>query len=235
MNGPIQVFRRVEQKYRINEDQFQKIKESIVDYMNTDPYGESTICNIYFDTDDYDLIRTSLEKPPYKEKIRLRSYGTPKNDSLVFLEIKKKYDGVVGKRRVAMTLKQAYDYIEYGVIPEDSQIMREIDYCFKHYEIEKKLYLAYDRIAYLGKDNPEFRITFDYHIRSRTDQLNLENGSSGKLLLQDGDYIMEVKSISGMPLWFSKLLCDLKIYPTSFSKYGEIYQNSLRKKEKNYV
>ena len=101
--------------------------------------------------------------------------------------------------------------------------------------VEKKLYLAYDRIAYLGKDNPEFRITFDYHIRSRTDQLNLENGSSGKLLLQDGDYIMEVKSISGMPLWFSKLLCDLKIYPTSFSKYGEIYQNSLRKKGKNYV
>ncbi len=230
-----QVFQRVEQKYLINQKQYEILKSYIQSYMEEDCHGESTIRNIYFDTKEDELIRNSIEKPAYKEKIRVRSYGITNDETPVFLEIKKKYDGVVGKRRILLTLKQANDYFEKGILPEKSQVMKEIDYCFKHYALEKKLYLAYDRIAYFEKNNPDFRLTFDHNVRSRRNRLYLEESTEGRILVPRDKYIMEVKSMGGIPLWFTKILTILKIYPTSFSKYGEIFKTDLLKEEKNYV
>ena len=130
----INVFKRVEKKYLLSEDLYQKLFEKINNYITVDTYDFSTICNIYFDTDDYLLVNRSIEKPIYKEKVRLRSYGVPKKNSKVFLEIKKKYKGVVGKRRVSAPLKEFYTYFDIGKYPNvDTQIMNEINYCFKFY------------------------------------------------------------------------------------------------------
>lgn len=228
----INVFRRVEKKYLITEEQYKLLLEKAKDYIEIDTYDYSTICNIYFDTDDYMLVNRSIEKPIYKEKIRLRSYGIPKLNSKVFLEIKKKYKGIVGKRRVSISLKEFYLYLETGKYPKcDKQIMSEIDYCFKLYDLKPKVFLAYDRHSYKGIENPDFRLTFDQNIRSRTTNLYMENGDDGNLLLQNKEYIMEVKTLNSFPLWFVDILSSLKIYPTSFSKYGNIYQKQIFKKE----
>lgn len=228
----INVFKRVEKKYLLSEDLYQKLFEKINNYITVDTYDFSTICNIYFDTDDYLLVNRSIEKPIYKEKVRLRSYGVPKKNSKVFLEIKKKYKGVVGKRRVSVPLKEFYTYFDTGKYPNvDTQIMNEINYCFKFYNLKPKVFLAYDRYSYKGKDDSNFRITFDKNIRSRTDNLYLENGDNGMLLLDKNCYIMEVKTLGAYPLWFARILSELNIYPTSFSKYGNVYKKQIFKKE----
>ena len=228
----INVFKRVEKKYLLSEDLYQKLFEKINNYITVDTYDFSTICNIYFDTDDYLLVNRSIEKPIYKEKVRLRSYGVPKKNSKVFLEIKKKYKGVVEKRRVSAPLKEFYTYFDIGKYPNvDTQIMNEINYCFKFYNLKPKVFLAYDRYSYKGKDDSNFRITFDKNIRSRTDNLYLENGDNGMLLLDKNCYIMEVKTLGAYPLWFAQILSELNIYPTSFSKYGNVYKKQIFKKE----
>ncbi len=219
------VFNRYEKKYLMPEDVYRELRLRLLPYMQEDQYGLHTICNIYYDTPDSELIRKSIEKPVYKEKLRLRSYGIPALDSAVFLEIKKKYKQIVNKRRIQLSLQEAYDYLERGIVPqEDSQILREIDFFLSRYRLTESLYLAYDRIALFGRQDAAFRVTFDHNIRSRRDQMHLERGDCGELLLPEGYYLMESKILGATPLWFTRILSELAIYPVSFSKYGNIYK-----------
>lgn len=232
-NPVIDVFQRVEKKYLMTAETYQLFQKEIEAYMQADQYGLHTICNIYFDTISDELIRNSIEKPVYKEKLRLRSYGIPNYNSQVFLEIKRKYKGIVYKRRVAMTLKEASYYLEHGIRPKnDSQILKEIDYFIKFYEPIPKLYLAYDRVAFFGKEDNNIRMTIDANIRSRKDDLALEQGDRGELLLEQEMYLLEIKVPNAYPIWLAEILSKLEIYPISFSKYGNIYkQNLLKEKE----
>lgn len=229
------VFERVEKKYVLTREKYNLLLEAIEPYMCADSYGKHTIGNIYYDTTTYELIRHSIEKPKYKEKLRLRSYGIPGEDSKVYLEIKKKYDGVVYKRRISLTLAEAEAYLNEGIKPQkDSQILREIDYFISFYKPEAKLYLAYDRIAYFGKEDAEVRITFDHNIRSREIELSLGKGDQGTPLSEEDQYLMEIKVPGAMPMWLSGILSELEVYPASFSKYGNIYKQSIlpnRRKE----
>jgi SPX domain protein involved in polyphosphate accumulation len=149
----------------------------------------------------------------------------PTLNSKVFFEIKKKYNGTVYKRRETLKLKDVYTYLKTGKYKE-TQIMKEIDYCFKNYQLKPVIYLAYDRFAYRAIDDENFRVTFDYNIRSRKTKIQLDQGDRGKRLLRKNQYIMEVKCLEAMPLWFCEILSNLKIYPTSFSKYGKIYEKN---------
>lgn len=220
-------FKRIEKKYLLTEEKYKELIVRLEPYMQMDEYGLHTICNIYYDTDQFDLIRTSIEKPPYKEKLRLRSYGVPDKDGKVFLEIKKKWKGVVYKRRISLTLEEAEAYLAKGKpLPQDGQIEREIDYFVKFYQPRAKMYIAYDREAYFGKEDSSIRITFDQNIRSREEDLKLEQGDAGKLLLERGYRLMEIKISGAFPVWMAKILSELEIYPTSFSKYGNIYKKN---------
>lgn len=222
------VFQRVEKKYLLNEAQFESLKRKLADRMQVDAYGLHTIRNVYFDTKDQLLIRTSLEKPCYKEKFRIRCYGMPDENAQTFLEIKKKYKGIVYKRRIAMPYAEAYQYLYEGKNPGlDSQIFREIDYFKMRYELQPEMYLAYDRLALFGKEDPEFRVTFDKNIRSRKHDPVLLNDTDTIPLLEKGYHLMEVKIAGAVPLWFAVLLSEEKIYPVSFSKYGNVYLNQL--------
>lgn len=226
------IFKRVEKKYMLSPEQYKKVIEAISPHMEIDQYGLSKICNIYFDTEDDLLVRTSNEKPIYKEKLRLRSYGVPSPDNKVFIELKKKFEGIVYKRRITMKLKDAKNYLYYGIRPSeyDSQIMREIDYFLEHYHPVPKLYLAYDRTAWFGKKDPDFRITFDSRIRSRRQDLFLEHGDLGQQLIEDEYYLMEVKSAGNYPMWLVNVMSEENIYPTTFSKYGTIYAKEIQEK-----
>lgn len=197
-----------------------------------DEYGMYPICSIYFDTDDYRLIRASLEKPVYKEKLRLRSYGAPSRmEDPVFLELKKKYKGVVYKRRVDMSLGECRDYFDYGLRPEsDGQILHEIDWFQQLWKTSPKVFLRYDRIALFSPEDPQLRVTFDHNLCWRDTQLQLSCGDWGHPLLTGSqrDHIpMEIKVPGSMPLWMCSILDHAEAFPTSFSKYGYCYQNHL--------
>ncbi|MGN1342265.1 MAG: VTC domain-containing protein [Bacilli bacterium] len=220
------VFERIEQKYIISRQDKDRLFEKINDYIKKDKYFETIICNIYFDTVNNDLIINSIEKPTYKDKIRLRSYGIPTLDSPVFLEIKSKYKHIVGKRRIKLSLKEFYNYIDENIYDKDNQIMKELNYYIKYYKLIPKIFIAYDRKSYISKDN-EFRMTIDSNLRSRTDNLKLELGDSGSNYFTDEMYILEIKSLGAMPLWLVSALSELKIYPSSFSKYGSIYRKEI--------
>lgn len=230
----IEVFNRYEKKYMLDEHTFRRLFERINDYMEPDKYNLNgqfySICNIYYDTDDNRLIRSSIEKPVYKEKLRMRSYGTPCGEDKVFLEIKKKYNGIVNKRRTSIVLKDAYKYMESDVYPEsdtqciNTQVLKEIDYFKKMYTLKPKVYLSYDRYAYFEKNDGDFRVTFDTNITTRRGNVRLESGSYGNKLIPDRLYLMEIKISGAVPMWFTRCLSDLHIYPVSFSKYGTEYK-----------
>ena len=224
-----EVFRRVETKYLLSKEKYEQLMSILDSYLEKDKYYKSTICNIYYDTDNYDLIINSINKPKYKEKVRIRSYHVPKMDDEVFLEIKKKYDGIVGKRRIDLKLKDLYKYFESGVIEDtDPQVKNEIDYCFKKYNLKPKMFIGYDRLSYYDKNNINFRITFDTNLRSRETNLKLEEGDKGEYFFKDGKIIMETKALGSYPIWFTKILSSLQIYPVSFSKYGSIYSSKIK-------
>lgn len=222
------VFKRTEKKYLLTRDQYETVTRMIKRFMLADEYGLSTICNLYFDTESFELARRSIDKPQYKEKLRLRSYGVPTENDRVFLEIKKKYNGIVYKRRISMTLAEAENYIDNGVKPtKDGQILKEIEYFMDYYKPSPVVYLAYDRIAYYGKEDKNVRVTFDMNIRYRDTDLSLGAGDYGDRLIDEDMYLMEIKIAGAMPLWLVNVLSELQIYPTSFSKYGSIYKSDL--------
>lgn len=232
----MEVFNRFEHKYMMNEEAFRKVLAILDEHMEIDPYNIGhkpyTIANIYFDTPDDYLIRTSLSKPKYKEKLRLRAYGVPELDSKVYLEIKKKFNGKVNKRRTTLKLKEAYEFTATGKAPEpqeymNAQVLKEIEYFLKIYDLSPKLYLAYDRIAYFEKDNKDLRISFDTNIRTRRYDVMLEKGDYGEGLLPEGIYLMEIKTSLAKPLWLSHMLSELEIKRKSFSKYGTEFKKTI--------
>lgn len=220
------IFRRVEEKYFLNKEQAYNLFKEINTYIEKDEYYKSNILNIYFDNSNDEILIRSGDKPIYKDKIRLRSYGTPTLEDDVFLEIKSKYNGVTGKRRIRMKLSDFYKYINNNMI-KNTQIMNEIDYLFKYYDLKPSYFVGYDRLSYKGKDNEGLRITLDTNLRSRTNNLNLEQGDYGELFFNDDRLIMEIKTLNSMPLWLTSSLSKFKIYPISFSKVGEIYKKEM--------
>jgi len=225
-------FLRVEKKYLLESKIYEEFYNKIKDRMATDAYGTYAISNIYFDTDNFQLIRDSIEKPKFKEKLRLRSYGVPAEEDTVFLEIKRKFNGVVYKRRVALTLKQAKEYLESKKTDASNQIFKEIDYFFKFYNPKPKVFIAYDRTALYCKEDEDLRLTFDTNIRSRTYDLDLSCGDYGDMLLDKTYVLMEIKGEKAMPLWLADILSEMNIYPNSFSKYGKVYENIISKQFK---
>lgn len=221
------VFKRYELKYLLTRDQQRLLLKIMNDHMEPDQFGRSTICNIYFDTPSKILIRRSNEKPLYKEKLRIRSYGIATSDTTVFVELKKKYNSVVYKRRVSMVEVEAMDYLKNVTPPPlENQITKEIDYfCEFYQDLEPSLFVSYERKAFFSNHDSNFRMTFDENILCRDYDLNLKAGVYGSSLLTDDMVLLEVKTSMGIPMWLTKFLSENKLYKTSFSKYGNAYKS----------
>ena len=229
------VFKRYEIKYMLTQEQKQKVLQAMEPYMALDEYGRTKIRNIYFDTDNYRLIRRSIDKPAYKEKLRVRSYAQADDDSIVFVELKKKYQSVVYKRRMALPEFEAMQWLAgEHPCPKDTQISREIDYFLSYYQtLRPAVFLSYEREAYYEKNGGDFRVTFDDTILCRQEDLSLKSEVYGTSLLPEGMVLMEIKCSGGMPLWMTRILSEQHIYHTSFSKYGTAYQTMIFQKTKS--
>ena len=230
------VFKRIEKKYLLSEAQQEALFQRIGAHLKPDAFGRSTVLSLYLDTPDRRIIRSSIEAVDYKEKLRLRSYGTAKADSAVFLELKKKYGGVVYKRRAAMTLTEAERYLRTGIKPFESQIMSELDWAMKLYgRPQAAMLIACEREAWFDEKHPDLRLTFDRNIRCRENELRLDRGSAGTALLPKDTVLLEIKTAGAMPLWLADALDAEGVLPGSFSKYGEAYLRTLEKKKRPVV
>lgn len=239
MSDAIVVMDRYELKYVLSKEQVNSLVDALEGHMKVDKYGKTTIASLYYDTIDSRLIRTSLEKPKFKEKIRLRSYGMADDSKTVFLELKRKAYGVVYKRRVETKVKDAIDFFNNKVdIVAEGQIAKEITYFREYYgELIPSCLIIYDRVAY-EEDNGNLRLTIDYNPRYRIDNLRLDYSMEGIPLLKDGEAILEIKIQDSIPLWLSHILDKYKIFINGFSKYGKAYEKQiLEAKERgiNYV
>ena len=227
MDAVITSFERYELKYFLTEEQKSRLMPVLLERMAVDEYGEHTISNIFFDTDTYEITRASIEKPIYKEKLRVRAYGTPDPETgMVFIELKKKYNKVVYKRRIAVPVPAARAFLLEGKQPEsaDPQITREIARFMELHHPRPKVFLCYDRMAMFSRENPDLRITMDTNLLWRDRDLSLCSGAWGDPVLPENRTLMEIKIPGVMPLWLSHTLSELRIFRTSFSKIGTCFK-----------
>jgi len=224
-------FKRYEKKYLVRREQCVALQNIISRHMTFDCHGEYLVQNLYYDTDGWDAIRCSIEKPSYKEKIRLRCYGVMNQESRLFLELKKKYRGMVYKRRIAIPAKKLLGSSIRDVVSKDvSQISREIDFYMKANAVSEKMYISYNRTAFVGIADEGLRITFDRDVRARLDCLNYTLPGNGHTIIPQDAMLMEIKTLGGMPLWLTRVLSEKEIFPTPFSKCGVCYTNYVLKK-----
>lgn len=222
MNNYQDTFERVEHKYLLTKQQAEQFYLLIEDMIKPDIFPKYSLYNIYYDSDNYDMISKSIEKPMYKEKLRLRSYGPIQKDGYMYLEMKKKYQGIVYKRRIQI------DCSDPKV--DTSQIGQELVHMQKFYDASQKVFIAYDREAYSGIEESDVRITFDTNIRYRFDHLNLKDDDHDRHLLNDDQVLLEIKVMNRYPLWLTHALSTLHLTRTSFSKYGTIYSTLLKER-----
>lgn len=227
------VFQRYETKYMVRQDKVESLERILLEQMQIDQYGKTTIGSLYYDTPDAKLIRASLSKPIYKEKLRLRVYGTPNRDGQAFIEIKKKFKGIVYKRRCAMTYREAEMWLSHQARPpREGQIESEINYFMRSYEgLRPATAIFCERVALEDASDPTLRVTLDTNIRYRDSSLSLPISTGGKLLLPSGYELMEVKSAGGIPTWLAHALSELRIYPGPYSKYGNAYLDQQKLRE----
>lgn len=239
MSDAINVMKRYEIKYLLTKEQTKYLVEGLKGHMVLDQYGRTSICSLYYDTPNHRLIRESLDKPEFKEKCRLRSYGLAKPGKPVFLELKRKAYGIVYKRRIQTSIDEVNKFFNKSDVFSDSQIEKEITYFRDYYEsLKPSCLIIYDREAYYEPDG-DLRLTIDYNPRYRLEDLNLSTSTNGKSLLEEGSTILEIKVQEAIPIWLSTLLSNGKIYKNSFSKYGEAYKREIinmdRKEIGSYV
>lgn len=193
----IKSFKRYEKKYLLTGEQYEKLIPRLLEYMKMDDHcvnNSYSIYNIYYDTDDNSVIRHSISKPYYKEKLRLRSYKIPQSPSdKVFLELKKKINKIVNKRRAIIALEEAYNFLEFGERPKctdfiTEQVINEIEYYLSHTKVNPTVYIGYNRIAFFGKEDKDFRLTIDSKIITRREDLFLESGCHGTDILKPNGY-----------------------------------------------
>ena len=218
-------FKRYEYKYLVTRKQADAVTAILLEYMVPDKYGTYWVQNLYYDTENWAVICKSMDKPLYKEKLRMRCYGIPEESSNVFLELKKKYAGEVNKRRVALPISTLLQPIRDVIEGEDSQIARELAFYMKVNPVEEKMFIAFLRTAYSGIEDDKLRVTFDKNIRYRLDKLDFYHPEEGQEVLDEEYQVMEIKTRNGIPLWLSRLLSENSIYKSSYSKYGTCFTN----------
>ncbi|MDL2254533.1 polyphosphate polymerase domain-containing protein [Ruminococcaceae bacterium OttesenSCG-928-I18] len=221
------IFRRHEYKYLLESPQFDPLYARLQDHLSPDQYGRHTICTLYYDNEHDECANKQGSKTFFREKLRQRSYGVPAKEDIVYLELKKKLDGVTYKRRAALPLPLAQDYLARGILPQDAgQVLGEIDWFVKRVHPLPKTVICYDRIALQDKEDPNLRITFDENIRFRCGELDLTRGDHGRLLCAPGQVLMEIKITGPLPLWLARLLSQREVYPSSFSKFRAAYESA---------
>lgn len=241
----IATFKRYEKKYLITKDKLDKILPELLEYMDLDPFcvdnNEYRIYSIYYDTINHDVIRHNSSGPVYKEKMRIRSYYDLKDpEDKIFMELKKKGLGIGNKRRIKLKIREIEPFVNEGIMPEtkdylSAQVAKELAYYLKCNKVQPALYVQYDRLALFGKEDKNFRMTFDRNVHTRRHNFQFGESDDDELLLPDDVYIMEIKILGAMPLWLTHLLSENELFSRGFSKYGVKYKQDAQAHRLKYT
>ena len=225
------IFSRTEKKYLLTTAQAEELLPVLKEHMHGDKYGKSTVCSMYFDTPDFRIIRASIDAKAYKEKLRVRCYGVPSASDPTFVELKKKYLGVVYKRHFTMPYGEAMAFLTGGAPAPDTQMGREVEYFLRFYPgIRPAIIICCERLALFDDADPGLRLTFDSGLRYRMRDLDLSRGSHGDPIVDPDLVVMEIKTPSAMPLWLTRALDERDIFPQKFSKYATAFNLELEKR-----
>lgn len=237
----IDTFERKEKKYVLSEETLARFMQLVGDKFDDDQYAHSTISSLYYDTPQYSMINRSIEKPLYKEKLRIRCYDAPRDEAGVFVELKKKFKGIVYKRRIRMSIEGGQAYLEGTPYSEASlfgsalesqkmdtikqQNIREIDACLdRHGKVDPAIMVVVERHSIRSTDGSKLRITFDRNARWRAHNLQFDTDYEGTPIFSNGEIIMEIKALGSYPLWLVRALNEIEAYPVSCSKVGLAYK-----------
>lgn len=213
--------------------------------MDLDPFclngNEYRIYSIYYDTINHDIIRDNSQGKTYKEKMRLRSYYDRKDpEDKIFMEIKKKSEGVGNKRRIKLKIKEIDPFVNEGIMPDlgddylKNQVAKELAYFFKMNKVAPALYVQYDRLALFGKEDKNFRMTFDRNVHIRRHDFVFGERDDDEFLIDDDTYIMEIKILGAMPMWLATMLSENDMFSHGFSKYGVKYKQDAKDRKLEY-
>ena len=240
----IATFKRYERKYLISKEKLDEIMPVLLEHMELDEYciggKEYRIYSIYYDTVNHDVIRSNSQGLPYKEKMRLRSYYDKKDpEDKIFMELKKKCNGVGNKRRIKLRLREVEPFVNDGILPETKdylsrQVAKELQYFLKMNRVAPAMYVQYDRLALFGKEDKNFRMTFDRNVHTRRSNFVFGESEEDELLLPENMYIMEIKILGAMPLWLTRLLSENHLFSHGFSKYGVKYKEDAKNRNLQY-
>ena len=248
----IDTFERKEKKYVLDEKTLAHFMQLVGDKFGDDQYAHSTISSLYYDTPEFSMINRSIEEPLYKEKMRIRCYDDPSDEAGVFVELKKKFKGIVYKRRIRMSIEGAYAYLEGTPYSHASllgsaieslemdmikqQNIREIDACLnRHGKLSPAIMVVVERHSIRSTDGSNLRITFDRNARWRAHNLRFDTGFQGTPIFGGGEIIMEVKALGTYPLWLVQALDEIEAYPVSCSKVGLAYKALCTEKKPEYM
>ncbi len=239
----LEVFNRYELKFILDKSMAQEMIQALKGHVMLDQYGDGEgfyrIINLYYDTEDHLFFHETVNRQEFRQKLRLRAYNKVSIDTPVFLEIKKKYDGVVYKRRTMLTLQDAYAFLAKGQEQQDYsvydasnvQILGEVAFLKRFYSLAPKVVVSYDRQAFLGIKENDLRITFDSNLRKRESDLKLESGPWGELFMDASSYILEIKVNGRIPLWLAQILSGFQCWRQGYSKYTSSYNAELFQQE----
>lgn len=229
----IEVFKRYELKYLLHWDAYIAFRERLLPYMQYDTYGNAdgkyNIISLYYESEEKDIYYETMNKLPFRQKLRLRVYDQADLSSPSFIEVKQKFKNVVNKRRTVIPLNEAYSILSK---PYDEQLIEQVESSnpqilkealhFKNlYELKPATIVSYDRQALSGvlENESDLRVTFDYNLMCRTDDLRLENGPEGMYFLDREMVILEVKVSNSVPFWLARLLSEFNFTQQGFSKF----------------
>ncbi len=254
MTAYLDVFERKEMKYRLCATQLESLISAFETRLLPDERGITLVRSLYFDTPAHDLIARSMESPLYKEKLRLRVYGQASEPGTpAFLEIKKKFKGIVYKRRVLVSIGAAHLIIEgaslsealaahplndealaaEALTPHREQIAREIAFFIQRHDARRPSILTQcERQAFTSSDG-DLRVTIDRNLSYKANPQSIADTHFAIPLIPQTEAVMELKCTHALPLWLAGELSAVCAYKQSFSKCGTAYGHSVSEQAQN--
>lgn len=228
-----EIFKRFELKYLLTRAEYAALRSAILPRMAYDKYGDPegkyNIVSLYYESSDKRIYYETMNKLRFRQKLRLRVYDQADLSSNAFIEVKQKFKNVVNKRRSIIPLGEAYDILSHpyneqsiaNAQASNPQILREALHFKGLYHLQPAVVVSYDRQAFSGTADSEkdLRVTFDYNIMCRSDNLGLENGPKGYPIIDYDTVILEVKVSNSVPFWLARILSELEFVKQGFSKY----------------
>lgn len=227
---------RLEYKFLIPESKIDQVRDALLPFVNIDEYAagrekkEYTVRSIYFDSGKLDDYRDKLAGIKIRKKLRIRGYNELNGNSMVFLEVKRKYENNISKNRAPLLYNDLPELLltadfERFLLKKKKYLDVQNDANKFFYSLISKNYIpvvlvVYEREAFFYKYDSTLRITFDKNLRSKPlpSLTELYDDDNLKPSMRD-NFILEIKFFNGYPTWLQSIVSKFNLQRRAISKY----------------